>query len=775
MAVSGSSCLLSAPNEAVKMEIESGDSAAVRPDDLPVKRDPVVSLLSPVIGSQPLVWSQDHRLSVCTSSSLVLLELMCDVTSSKQELVLHRTSILMPADAHKIRVGPEKKQDKAIQYFTSHPDPSLRQVFHLDRVIDPLGVAPKGVKYASWSPLGCDSSGRCLLACLTLDHRLIIHHSRKPFTWTSLVDLTQTYGDMLEERGYAKKDDQPPQKNLQDFEELQRRFQMQTPVRMKWSGIYKMKQVQADNACLDVEMVLLAVLMENGDLVLWKFVLPFESGADAVFFDVIESGVSRPSDLAWWEYENADRRMSGLIVGSELGTVKIMPVSMAGVKGYFTLRHPVILWKECDHIAAESITCVPLVHPVQKLSCSLIVAARGCYIYWCLLMVSPSGLNVYNSHVLGLHSLPVASLAVTKQGVVYACYMDGWVKKLTPKFTEKSLFFDREDMLGPEFLGERRMHGIAVSSNGAYVALASTQGLVDMFHPIDRNYQVHFIALKSPETAAGLLLKSPTQNLHQQADLLDLLRWTILKDKRIPEALQQELEQKIQDVDSPYLWRLKLFLVRVTYQSLQTPLTDHHWKPPGEAGKAPVLDDEEEDGDEEDELENERGEAGAVKAATPENPEERMEKAKALIDSVETHLVNKNMKKLLGAVYLNTRITENTCVPTLGLADHLSKDTSDKDVEVLIGHIKKKMHKQTFQEHCCLCQDVLPFTDHRQAVCGNGHIWLRCVLSYQACQALRFRRCLLQDSISALPAPEDPQWVKKILQAPCSLCDSPMV
>lgn len=45
--------------------------------------------------------------------------------------------------------------------------------------------------------------------------------------------------------------------------------------------------------------------------------------------------------------------------------------------------------------------------------------------------------------------------------------------------------------------------------------------------------------------------------------------------------------------------------------------------------------------------------------------------------------------------------------------------------QVLIGHIKNKLNKQTFSERCSLCQAVLPFTDHKQATCSNGHMWLR--------------------------------------------------
>ncbi|XP_029371679.1 general transcription factor 3C polypeptide 4 [Echeneis naucrates] len=756
----------------IKTEPEAEDGPDLDSDGVPVKREPVVTLVAPVSGRQPLSWSQDHRLAVGTASSLSVMELVCDVRSSKQDLTLHRTSIPVPTEAYRLRVGPAAEQAQVMEKFCEHPDPTVRQVFLADKAMNPSIGAHKGIKYSSWSPLGCDSSGRCLLACLTLDNRLTIHHSHKRLEWKMLVDLTKKYGERLKERGYTKKDNQPLQANLLDFEELQRRFQMQTPLRMEWSSVYTKKQVQQDNTCIDVEMVLLAVLMENGDLVLWKFVLPFINGADVIFYDIIESGVNRPSDLAWWEYENADRRMSGLIVGSEVGPVKIMPVSLSGVKGYFTLRHPVILWKECDEIAVENIKCVPMIHPIHKSSCSLIIASRGCYVFWCLLMISPAGLNVHNSHVAGLHSLPVVSLAVSQHGVaVYTCSIDGWIKKLTPTFTEKTLIFKQEDMLRPESLTGRRIHGIAVSCNGAYIATVSTQGIVDSYHPITRTYQVHFVTLKTPETAAALLLKSPGQNLYKMADLLDIVRWQILKNKCIPASLLEELDQKIQEVDLPYLWRFKLFLVRVLYQSLQSPPMDHYWKPSHEENKVLVRD--EEDGEEEEDTGQEEGDPEGLKQE--ENREEQMAEVQAWINAVEMHLMRENMKKVLGVVYLNTWIAQNTSIPTCGLVEYLAKDTNDRASEVLIGHIKNKMNKQTFPERCSLCQDVLPFMDHKQAVCSNGHMWLRCVLSYQACQSLTFRRCLLLDSIARLPKPEDPEWIKKILQAPCSLCDSPMI
>ncbi|XP_062269200.1 general transcription factor 3C polypeptide 4 [Platichthys flesus] len=761
-----------------ELEAETEGGLVLGSEGAPVRRDPVVPLLSPVSGLQPLAWSQDHRLAVCTTSSLALMELVCDVQSGKQELMLHRTSIPVPGEATRLRVGTVEEHKQMVENFSRHPVPTVRQVFLADRVMNPSVVAHKGIKYSSWSPLGCDSDGRCLLACLTLDHRLTIHNSHKRLEWSMLVNLTKKYSERLKERGYARKDNEPPQENLQDFEEVQRRFRMQTPLRMEWSSIYTTKQVQPDNTGTDLEMVLLAVLMENGDLVLWKFDLPFSNGDDVVFYDIIESGVIRPSNLAWWEYENADRRMSGLIIGSEVGPVKIMPVSLTGVKGYFTLKHPVILWKDCDEIAVENIKCVQMIHPIHKCSCSLIVASRGCYVFWCLLMISPAGLNVHNSHVVGLHSLPVVSLAVSQHGVaVYSCSIDGCIKKLTPTFTENTLIFKQDDMMRLDNLTGRRIHGIAVSHNGAYIAMVSTQGMVNSHNPITRTYQVHFLSLKTPETAAALLLKSPVQNLYKLADLLDIVRWQILKNKCIPSALQEELDQKMQDVDSPYLWRFKLFLVRILYKSLQSPPTDHLWKPSQEGSKVFVRDAEadEEDGEDEEDCVLEEGESVGGKPEKEDNREEQLAEVQAWVNSVESHLMRENMKKVLGVVYLNTWIAQNTSIPTCGLVEYLAKDTNDRNSEILIGHMKKKINKQTFPEHCSLCQAVLPFTDHKQAICENGHMWLRCVLSYQACQTLTFRRCLLLDSIARLPKPEDPDWIKKILQAPCTLCDSPMI
>ncbi|XP_051734291.1 general transcription factor 3C polypeptide 4 [Ctenopharyngodon idella] len=742
-----------------------------------VLRDPAIKLLSPVSGLEPLSWAEDHRLAASSTNSVSLLELVCDIHSLSQNMVLHRTHIPVPDTACELKVGPEKEVQTVKDNFAKSKDPVIGQMIMADRVINPQSGRLHGVKYTSWSPLGCDKHGRCLLAFLTLDNRLTIHSSLLRLQWMPLMDLTELYGEMLKSRNYSAQNDGSPPSSIKDLDELQRRYRMQTPMRMEWSSLCNMQQVQTDNACKDVSTVLLAVLMENGDVVVWQFSLPLQGKDSVVSCNTIKSGVSSPSVLTWWEYEHSGRKMSGLIIGSSVGPVKILPVNLKAVKGYFTLRQPVVLWQDRDQIPVHNIKCITLFHPHQKCNCSLVVAARGSYVFWCLLLISKAGLNVHNSHVTGLHSTSIISMTVShNNGTIFTCSLDGKVKKLTAVFTDVAVEFKQEEVVLPEGVAGRRIHGISVSPNGAYLSLISNEGMINGLHPVNRTYQVQFITLKTPDEAATELLESQMHNLFRKTDLLDLLRWRILKDKSIPSVLQNNLDEKLQTSGSTYLWRFKLFLLRALYKSMQKTPSEALWRPTYRDGKVFVVDEEAGGGDE-----GEMAEISALEElrqgdAERQSSEEQMREIGSRMEEVESQLIRENMKKVLGEVYLHTCVTQNTCIPTKGVCDFLTNDPANEDraAKVLIGHIMNKMNKQTFPEHCSLCKEVLPFTDCKQAECKNGHRWLRCALSYQACQGVTYRRCLLQDSIASVAEPEDSDWIKKILQGPCIFCDSPL-
>lgn len=69
-----------------------------------VLRDPAIKLLSPVSGLEPLSWAEDHRLAASSANSVSVMELVCDIHSLSQNLVLHRSHIPVPDSAFELKV-----------------------------------------------------------------------------------------------------------------------------------------------------------------------------------------------------------------------------------------------------------------------------------------------------------------------------------------------------------------------------------------------------------------------------------------------------------------------------------------------------------------------------------------------------------------------------------------------------------------------------------------------------------------------------------------------
>lgn len=584
--------------------------------------------------------------------------------------------------------------------FARSKDPSVSQKFMLDRVFNPEGKALpplQGYKYACWSPVGCDANGRCLLAVLTLDNRLTINANFDRLQWKQLADLTDMYGERLAQSNYVMTDVDKAAE-LEEFAEFERRHSMQTPVRMEWSGKCTTQEILENNTCRDVDTVLLAVLFENGDVAVWQFQLPIKDRSSIISCNTITSGVESPNNLAWWEYEHSNRKMSGLIIGSSLGPVKIIPVNLKAVKGYFTLRQPVILWQETDRLPVHSIKCIALYHPFQKCSCSLVVAARGSYVFWCLLLISKAGLNVHNSHVTGLHSMPIVSMAVDRQnGTIYTCSIDGKVQQLIPIFTNVALKFEHQLIKLSDMFGTVKCHGIAISPYGAYLACITSEGINNGIHPVNKNFQVHFVALKTFEEAAAQLLETSSQNLFRQMDLSDLVRWKVLKDKIIPQFLMDALDKKMEG-GPLYFWKFRLFLLRIWYQSFKKTSSEVVWKPSPKESKvskevfAETSMAEEQEGQVSQISPNKTLRDSAEPDGDCPPAEEGLQEIQQKIDAVEAHLTREHMKHVLGEVYLHTGITEYTTIPTRGVCAYLMANRDSEDRTAQVRHLPSFMH-----------------------------------------------------------------------------------
>lgn len=83
-----------------------------------VLRDPAIKLLSPVSGLEPLSWAEDHRLAASSTNSVSLVELVCDIHSLSQNLVLHRTHIPVPDTACELKVTTVRARSRCFMVPT---------------------------------------------------------------------------------------------------------------------------------------------------------------------------------------------------------------------------------------------------------------------------------------------------------------------------------------------------------------------------------------------------------------------------------------------------------------------------------------------------------------------------------------------------------------------------------------------------------------------------------------------------------------------------------
>lgn len=81
-----------------------------------ILRDPAIKLLSPVSGLEPLSWAEDHRLAASSTNSVSIMELVCDIHSLSQNLVLHRSHIPVPDSACDLKVTTVRSSSCSLIY-----------------------------------------------------------------------------------------------------------------------------------------------------------------------------------------------------------------------------------------------------------------------------------------------------------------------------------------------------------------------------------------------------------------------------------------------------------------------------------------------------------------------------------------------------------------------------------------------------------------------------------------------------------------------------------
>uniref|UniRef100_S4RVT5 Transcription factor IIIC putative zinc-finger domain-containing protein n=1 Tax=Petromyzon marinus TaxID=7757 RepID=S4RVT5_PETMA len=422
-------------------------------------------------------------------------------------------------------------------------------------------------------------------------------------------------------------------------------------------------------------------------------------------------------------------------------------------------------------------------------------------------------MSVQTAHVTGLHPQPICGMAaVCSNRWGDGSGGEGDVSVSIPAVAGQRRWvrFERRIMRLPGPLGRARIRGLAASPNGAFLAVLTTEGLSVGLHPPQRTYSLAFVSLVNPDEAFRRLVSVPPPDSPSlsacglaflRADLLEVLRSHSLDvGGRVPAPMLAELDRLTEAKESgvrsrdrgrwaAYLTRVRLYLLRFAIHARGRPRS--RWPPvgaeafarprpatgtgPDGAGNGVVsgVKDESVDGIKDEEDDDDDDDGGSNAGAEHETEDDWL---LAEIRRRERVLARGAACRVLERAFLCTRFDLHLHLPARGLLSFItSGDTSAHatDAQVLAANILKKIGKQDIQEKCVLCAAVIPFVSHAKATCANGHQWLRCAVTFAACQTLRYRRCILHDSVAAFPKATDPEWMKQHLDSPCIYCDSP--
>ncbi|GBM03810.1 hypothetical protein AVEN_231288-1 [Araneus ventricosus] len=130
-----------------------------------------------VIRKFALDWSADNKIAVCTSKSIFILNSYCSPVEIGFPPPLHKQVIKAPDQP--MQLNPIYIPPNPYKYVKSSKDRENLYQILMDHTLNPTpserAEAFRSFRCCKWSPKGAAGTGRCLLATLTMDHRLALY------------------------------------------------------------------------------------------------------------------------------------------------------------------------------------------------------------------------------------------------------------------------------------------------------------------------------------------------------------------------------------------------------------------------------------------------------------------------------------------------------------------------------------------------------------------------------------------------------------------------
>lgn len=224
----------------------------------------VTNLAGQINNTSSLKWSPENKIAVLTDEGVRILSFPCSPCEGGYLLHVEKSYIRNPDDA--LDLAGRYNAD----FLLRHLDTEAQHYLMLDHTLSPgTSNAPlhKTYRTVEWSPQHLPQKKRCLLATLTIDHRLQLWREGAHGDWQPIAELSDMFYKQMKERW---KDVQHPEQDplgasaraTAELDRLMQRTFSVAAVELVWSHLFTFPGMP--------HFALLIEAMRSGLLVFWK-------------------------------------------------------------------------------------------------------------------------------------------------------------------------------------------------------------------------------------------------------------------------------------------------------------------------------------------------------------------------------------------------------------------------------------------------------------------------------------------------------------------------
>ncbi|XP_066982847.1 general transcription factor 3C polypeptide 4 isoform X3 [Macrobrachium rosenbergii] len=459
-----------------------------------------------VLVGSPMSWSEDQQIAVVTQLGAYIFELSMSPEDGAPGVMFSRFFVPPPAQPN--------------PYLeTDHVDRSAAHSLMLDGYItagerawnelDPRMIrntspampggdpSHRGYWKGSWSPYGVGVNGRCLLALVTYDHRVIIM-GREGHKWVTVVDISALWYKEVAKDSW-KMVALPHGAPVHEIHTA--RMRMLGVSEIQWAPIVSEGKKR---------FCMLMMVTISGHVVFWKIPVELINAAEVHLSKIEETKMKITSAIHWLSNEN---KSGYLVLGGNNGQVKIFYVEFAEELVFRDLGYA---FDSDDRVRVNHLHMIYLEDMLYML-----LLAKQSILVAVTLNLCDSALTARNVSHCHLGRLPISGMICLQNRNVFLSMKDGYIRHAYLDYDNGVTKIELKDT--PFKSDGVSYTGLSASPNGTLWAILESVSVAYDHLVVREPSQISIYQIGSGDKIFQYLQKSRVP-LHFEADLLESLR-----------------------------------------------------------------------------------------------------------------------------------------------------------------------------------------------------------------------------------------------------------